>query len=171
MEDERAVSPQPSPSPATTPTAYITPEQRAKLQSELDVVQSNMTVLGELLNELKPGQEPREDELELLQELHGTCETMQQRLVDLINKLANDEITAELLRINDDMNNLFLRYSRWAKNREAGGVQQSSAAAVLARAVPPTTTTAAAAAAANESLIDLGGPDDLSTKLSKLGEW
>lgn len=44
-----------------------------------------------------------------LQELHSTCQAMQQRLVQLIGKLSNDEITAELLRINDLLNNLFLR--------------------------------------------------------------
>lgn len=64
--------PNQSPTP-TSPTAPVpsqpgslTPEQRAKLQSELDVVQSNMTVLGEMLYELKPGEE-QPDELELLQ--------------------------------------------------------------------------------------------------------
>lgn len=124
-----------------------------------------MSVLGELLNELKPGQE-QPDELELLQELHATCQTMQERLVDLINKLANDEITAELLRINDDMNNLFLRYSRWGKNREAGGGQ--SASSVLARAVAPPPVVAKTSQ--SDSLIDLGGPDDLSAELSKLGK-
>lgn len=121
-----------------------------------------MTVLGELLSELKTGQE-QPDELELLQELHGTCQIMQERLVDLISKLSNDEITAELLRINDDMNNLFLRYSRWEKNREAGGGQ--SAASVLARAIPKT-----AKSKPNDSLIDLEGPDELSAHLSKLGK-
>jgi len=35
---------------------------------------------------------------------------MQHRLVELIGKLANDEVTAELLRVNDELNNLFLRY-------------------------------------------------------------
>lgn len=65
-------APQPSPStspvpPLESPTGgVLTPEQRAKLQSELDVVQSNMNVLGEMLSEVKPGQEER-DELELLQ--------------------------------------------------------------------------------------------------------
>jgi hypothetical protein len=44
-----------------------------------------------------------------LQELHSTCQAMQHRLVELIGKLANDEITAELLRVNDELNNLFLR--------------------------------------------------------------
>lgn len=60
-------SPQPT-SPAHVPSqpGSLTPEQRAKLQSELDVVQSNMTVLGEMLYELKPGEE-QPDELELLQ--------------------------------------------------------------------------------------------------------
>lgn len=115
------------------------------------------------MNELKPGQE-QSDELELLQELHATCQSMQERLVDLINKLSNDEITAELLRINDDMNNLFLRYSRWDKNREAGG---QSASTVLARAVAPTVT---AKTNDNDSLIDLSGPNDLSSQLSKLSK-
>lgn len=35
---------------------------------------------------------------------------MQERLVELISKLSNDEMTADLLRINDHLNNLFLRY-------------------------------------------------------------
>lgn len=44
----------------------LSSEQRAKLQSELDVVQSNMIVFGEMLNEMQPGNE-QPDELELLQ--------------------------------------------------------------------------------------------------------
>lgn len=61
-------SPQPSSPPTEAPIqpGSLAPEQRAKLQSELDVVQSNMTVLGEMLYELKPGEE-QPDELELLQ--------------------------------------------------------------------------------------------------------
>lgn len=61
-------SPQPTSPVAEIPiqSGSLTPEQRAKLQSELDVVQGNMTVLGEMLYELKPGEE-QPDELELLQ--------------------------------------------------------------------------------------------------------
>lgn len=44
----------------------MSPDQRAKLQSELDVVQGNMAVLGEMLSETTPGQEQPGD-LELLQ--------------------------------------------------------------------------------------------------------
>lgn len=87
---------------------------------------------------------------------------MQERLVELISKLSNDELTAELLRINDDLNNLFLRYSRWEKNREAGN---HSASAVLAKAMGPKPFVSVPA---EESLIDLGPPDDLSDQLTKL---
>lgn len=47
----------------------MTAEQRAKLQSELDVVQGNMAVLGEMLSEVVPGKENPGD-LELLQVGH-----------------------------------------------------------------------------------------------------
>ncbi|KAF5269898.1 hypothetical protein FQR65_LT05697 [Abscondita terminalis] len=147
----------------SSPThGVLTTEQRAKLQSELDVVQSNMVVFGEMLNEMQSGNE-QTDELELLQELNTTCHGMQQRLVDLISQLSNDELTAELLRMNDDLNNLFLRYSRWEKNREAGG---QSASAVLAKAMGPNTKPAAISQP-EDSLIDLG-PPDLSDQFGNL---
>ncbi|KAK3914933.1 TOM1-like protein 2 [Frankliniella fusca] len=129
----------------------LTPEQLAKLQSELDVVQANMAVLNEMLNELTPREEHPSD-LELLTELHSTCQAMQQRLVQLIGKLANDEITAELLRINDLLNNLFLRYSRFQSNRERGDKDQRKEKQA-------------------ESLIDLDDdptPQQLTSKLASL---
>lgn len=49
-----------------SPTGVLSMDQRAKLRSELDVVQSNMVVFGEMLSEMKPGTE-QHDELELLQ--------------------------------------------------------------------------------------------------------
>ena len=36
---------------------------------------------------------------------------MQQRVVELVGRVNDDLLTADLLRINDDLNNLFLRYS------------------------------------------------------------
>ncbi|XP_018901199.1 target of Myb1 membrane trafficking protein isoform X2 [Bemisia tabaci] len=95
----------------------LTPEQMVKLQSELDLVNGNMTVLNEMLTELTPGKEHPSD-IQLLEELYGTCRAMQERLAELISRLANDELTAELLRINDLLNNLFLRYNRFVSNRE-----------------------------------------------------
>lgn len=82
--------------------------QLTKLQHELGVVEGNMSVLSEMLAEMSPGQEKPAD-LELLRELYATCRAMQQRLVELVDRVANDEITAHLLKLNDDLNNLFLR--------------------------------------------------------------
>ncbi|XP_050513586.1 TOM1-like protein 2 isoform X1 [Diabrotica virgifera virgifera] len=151
---------QASPRHAQTSPGVLTPEQRAKLQSELDVIQSNMAVLGEMLVELKPGEE-QPDELELLQELHATCQSMQHRLVELVSKISNDGLCEELLRINDELNNLFLRYSRWEKNRDVG--MKQSASAVLAKAIPPTTKPPLEA---SDSLIDFD--DDISKNLNGL---
>ena len=93
------------------------PDQIAKLQSELDIVSMNMTILSEMLTELKPNQESPAD-YKLLVDLVATCKEMQARIVDLIGKVNNDEITAELLRLNDELNNLFLRHQRYEKNRD-----------------------------------------------------
>lgn len=98
--------------------SVLQPEQIGKLQSELDLVQNNMAVLSEMLAEMKPGKEDPGD-LELLHELYEICKQMQQRVVELIGKVSNDELTADLLRINDELNNLFLRYARYEKNRGA----------------------------------------------------
>lgn len=95
-------------STTSSPSTVLSSDQLGKLTSELQVVEGNMTVLSEMLGELVPGKEHPSD-LQLLQELHGTCQAMQERLVELINQLSNDEITAELLRVNDGLNNLFLR--------------------------------------------------------------
>lgn len=47
-----------------------------------------------------------------IQELNRTCRAMQQRVVELISRVSNEEVTEELLHVNDDLNNIFLRYER-----------------------------------------------------------
>lgn len=104
----------------------------------------------------------------LFKELHGVCHSMQERLVELISKLPNDSLFEELLRINDDLNNLFLRYSRWEKNREAG--KKQSASALIAKAIPPTTTSSSKPPLeSSDSLIDFD--DDVPDKLTKLSKF
>lgn len=103
-----------------------------------------------------------------LQELHSTCKAMQERVVDLIGKLAHDEMTAELLRINDELNNLFLRYTRYTKNK-----MQVPASTILAQTIahPPNAESAPTLTKREgESLIDLSDDDNLTKRMSELGK-
>ncbi|KAM6424287.1 TOM1-like protein 2 isoform 1-T1 [Liasis olivaceus] len=100
-------------------------EQITRLRSELDVVRGNTKVMSEMLTEMIPGQEDSSD-LELLQELNRTCRAMQQRIVELISRVSNEEVTEELLHANDDLNNVFLRYERFERYRLGRSAQNAS---------------------------------------------
>ncbi|XP_026771943.3 TOM1-like protein 2 isoform X2 [Pangasianodon hypophthalmus] len=100
------------------------PEQIARLRSELDIVRGNCKVMSEMLTEMVPGQEEASD-LELLQELNRTCRAMQQRIVELISRVSNEEVTEELLHVNDDLNNIFLRYERYERYRLGRNTQKN----------------------------------------------
>uniref|UniRef100_A0A8C0Q534 Target of myb1 membrane trafficking protein n=1 Tax=Canis lupus familiaris TaxID=9615 RepID=A0A8C0Q534_CANLF len=107
------------PIPATLPSdTPITPtaEQIAKLRSELEMVSGNVRVMSEMLTELVPTQAEPAD-LELLQELNRTCRAMQQRVLELIPRIANEQLTEELLIVNDNLNNVFLRHERFERFR------------------------------------------------------
>ncbi|XP_067415507.1 target of Myb1 membrane trafficking protein [Emydura macquarii macquarii] len=102
---------------ASSDTPIIpTPEQIGKLRSELEVVNGNMKVMSEMLTELMPGQADPSD-LELLQELNRTCKAMQQRVLELIPRILHEQLTEELLIVNDNLNNIFLRYERFERLR------------------------------------------------------
>lgn len=119
---------------ASNVSGDISPDQIAKLQSELDIVGINIAILSEMLTELKPNQESPSD-YKLLLDLVATCKEMQTRIVDLIGKVNNDEITAELLRLNDELNNLFLRYQRYEKNRDPKTATDKTPSAILGAAM------------------------------------
>uniref|UniRef100_A0AAY4CGB2 Target of myb1 like 2 membrane trafficking protein n=1 Tax=Denticeps clupeoides TaxID=299321 RepID=A0AAY4CGB2_9TELE len=97
-------------------------EQICRLRSELDIVRGNAKVMSEMLTEMVPGQEDPSDH-ELLQELNRTCRAMQQRIVELISRVSNEEVTEELLHVNDDLNNIFLRYERYERFRSGRSAQ------------------------------------------------
>ncbi|CAG7835075.1 unnamed protein product [Allacma fusca] len=122
----------------------VTPDQVSKIRRDLDVVQSNMAVFSEMLSEMKPGNENVND-VELLEELFATCKEMQRRIAELLCSIISDELTGEMLHINDELNNLFLRYGRYKKNQEKTQQKPSE-----------------------PSLIDFGGEGDLSRKLGVL---
>ncbi|XP_071477318.1 TOM1-like protein 2 isoform X2 [Diadema antillarum] len=97
--------------------------QMTKLRRDLDLVLGNIRVMSEMLTEMTPGQESQDD-LELLQELNQTCRVMQQRVVELLSEVSHEEVTGELLRINDDLNNLFVRYDRYERYRTSQSQSQ-----------------------------------------------
>ncbi|XP_069823323.1 target of Myb1 membrane trafficking protein-like isoform X2 [Dendropsophus ebraccatus] len=102
--------------PGTAGDAPIIPtsEQIAKLRSELEVVNGNVKVMSEMLTELVP-QKATQSDLELLQELNRTCRSMQQRVLELIPRVTHEQLTEELLIVNDNLNNVFLRYERFER--------------------------------------------------------
>ncbi|NXU65167.1 TOM1 protein, partial [Horornis vulcanius] len=51
------------------------------------------------------------------QELNRTCRAMQQRVLELIPRVLHEQLTEELLLINDNLNNVFLRHERFERLR------------------------------------------------------
>jgi len=101
------------------------PEQLGKLRSELDVVNVNVTLLRELLGNLAPNHEEPED-YSLMQALYATCKEMQKRVLELIPIITNEEVTYELLSVNDEFNSVFEKYQRYMTHRGSGAEQQAA---------------------------------------------
>uniref|UniRef100_A0A8D0CAJ1 Target of myb1 membrane trafficking protein n=1 Tax=Salvator merianae TaxID=96440 RepID=A0A8D0CAJ1_SALMN len=114
-----------APEASTDTPITPTPEQIGKLRSELEVVNGNVKVMSEMLTELVPGQADASD-LELLQELNRTCKAMQQRVLELIPRILNEQLTEELLIVNDNLNNIFLRYERFERLRSGQSAKQQN---------------------------------------------
>lgn len=174
----QVISPAPVPVvPRTTGVPVVpTQEQLAKLRSELDVVQGNVGVMSEMLTELSPSNVDSSD-LELLQELNRTNRQMQQRIVELLDGIPNEEVTNELLRVNDDLNNVFLRYERFERYRtgQTGQTQDVEPATSDSMSPPsyndivqPTPQQTQPASGNVGNLIDLG--DDTTTTTTQVAD-
>ncbi|XP_023573953.1 TOM1-like protein 1 [Octodon degus] len=111
----------PALSPVTAPKNFTTitlvPEQIGKLHSELDMVKMNVRVMSTILMENTPGSE-NSDDLELLQKLCKTCREMQERIMDLLVVVENEDVTVELIQVNEDLNNAILGYERFIRNQQ-----------------------------------------------------
>ncbi|KAH0616950.1 hypothetical protein JD844_028453 [Phrynosoma platyrhinos] len=115
-----------TPGIATDAPIAPTPDQIGKLRSELEVVNGNVKVMSEMLTELVPGQAELSD-LELLQELNRTCKAMQQRVLELIPRILNEQLTEELLIVNDNLNNIFLRHERFERLQSGQPAKENTA--------------------------------------------
>ncbi|XP_009584386.1 PREDICTED: target of Myb protein 1 isoform X3 [Fulmarus glacialis] len=138
----RTILPKNNP-PAIVHDKVLTLIQIGKLRSELEVVNGNMKVMSEMLTELVPSQAEPSD-LELLQELNRTCRAMQLRVVELIPRVLHEQLTEELLLINDNLNNVFLRHERFERLRTGQPVKVTQS------------NSSSAPNEAENSLIDLG---------------
>lgn len=139
-------------------------EQLVKLKSEIEIVNGNIRVFDEMLTELDKSNNWRAEDLELLHELNATCLQMQKRIVDLLDKISNEEVTSELLTVNDNLNTLFTRYEPYSpRNNNAAQPpppQQRPNNSNLAIAAIPSPASVKPKTNPEASLIDLGESRD-----------
>ncbi|XP_059005738.1 TOM1-like protein 1 isoform X2 [Mustela lutreola] len=102
------------PSEAEAETAR---QEIGKLHSELDMVKMNVSVMSAILMENVPGSENRED-IKLLQKLYKTGREMQERIMDLLIVVENEDVTIELIQVNEDLNNALLGCERFTRNQQ-----------------------------------------------------
>ncbi|XP_071400276.1 target of Myb1 membrane trafficking protein isoform X4 [Centroberyx affinis] len=96
-----------------------TPDRVKKLRADLGVVQSNLTVMSDMMSQLDPVTAKHAD-MELLQQMYTVCKEMQDMLVKAVPRLSEEKLIEELLATNDEMNTTFTRYQRFERQMSNG---------------------------------------------------
>ncbi|KAM6118784.1 LOW QUALITY PROTEIN: TOM1-like protein 1 [Phoenicopterus ruber ruber] len=99
----------------TGPTLLLTPEQ-IELYSELDMAKINVESHVIDIKRNVPGSE-NPDDMNLLQKLYKTCRMMQERIMELLVTVENEDVIVELIQVNEDLNNVLLGHERFSRNR------------------------------------------------------
>jgi len=107
---------QPKQAAKLSASGRLTEGQVRKLQRDIEVTLRNMNIFSELLTDIQLGENHPCDKT-LLVQISETCKEMKNRVLELIGIVHHRTLTAELLEINDNMNNLFLRYERYLNNK------------------------------------------------------
>jgi len=117
----------------------VNQKQLLKLQKDLSVVEGNVKVFSDMLTHIDPVGGDQQD-IQLMGELNRTCRSMQQRIVELISQVQNDDVVVELLRVNDELNNVFMRYDRFERYLNPQNPQQASETTNNTTTLPVVTT-------------------------------
>lgn len=80
-----------------------------KISNDLIVVKTSITMLDEVLHVLEHNL-TKEEDWSLASDLNSTCRQMRTRIVELIERVANEDLTITLLSLNDDLINIFAKY-------------------------------------------------------------
>eukprot|EP00039_Didymoeca_costata_P018510 m.333751 g.333751 ORF g.333751 m.333751 type:complete len:444 (+) comp17213_c0_seq1:222-1553(+) len=102
-----------------------TREQKAKIRGDLDVVEQNVRLLSELVSGEQSDQTA--DVLELIDDIARTCKSMQERILQLCEHVTNEDLTGELLVVNDKINDALEKHGTFQKRQN---IQSSQAAEV-----------------------------------------
>ena len=132
--------------------------ETARLASNLSIVEQNIKIFSTIISETSiPGTESAQDAA-LLSKLDTSCRQMQSRLSALLSELDPEsagEVFMDALRINDELNNVFLRYERFCRSRPQNKSTRESS-----------TTSPTTSEPATGMLIDLGSENSSGTHLT-----
>lgn len=95
-----------------------------KISQDLQVVKTSIEMFTEIIQLIE--MDNPDIDWQLASDLKSTCHQMKDRIVDLIERIANEDLTIELLRLNDDLINVFNRFKR-AKDRHDSKAAKSGA--------------------------------------------